>query len=233
MWPPTAPATIRRVGGWRAPRSTGRPAPPAHPARRAGMAPHHPHPAATKGRWEMTCGCRGREATNRDMGEHAMITAALVPPTLPGVATPPHDDAALVEALRRGDEAAFATLLDRYHGRMVRAATLYIGDRNVAEVVAQEAWPDVFRGLEQPGERPALGIRIFRALLDHARSRAQRAAQFAPGPTPQSTAGASGAPAVDPARFYPADHPRHAHRWAVPPRDWGEVIRGQSAGGTV
>jgi hypothetical protein len=59
----------------------------------------------------------------------------------------PTDEARQVEALRRGDEAAFVALLERYHGGLVRLATVYVGDRAVAEEVAQETWLGVLQGV--------------------------------------------------------------------------------------
>ena len=41
---------------------------------------------------------------------------------IPAGSTATADDVRLVEALRRGDEAAFGALVDRYQGSMVRLA---------------------------------------------------------------------------------------------------------------
>src|SRR5262245_43843260 len=41
----------------------------------------------------------------------------------------------LLAALRRGDEAAFVALVERYHGRLLRLAQLYVPNRAIAEEV--------------------------------------------------------------------------------------------------
>src|SRR5690349_13518204 len=56
------------------------------------------------------------------------------------------EEASLVAALRQGDEAAFATLVDRYHRALLRLATAYVSDRMVAEEVVQETWLALVRG---------------------------------------------------------------------------------------
>ena len=38
----------------------------------------------------------------------------------------PRDDGSVIEALRRGDEGAFARLVDDYHASLSRVARLYI-----------------------------------------------------------------------------------------------------------
>jgi hypothetical protein len=50
------------------------------------------------------------------------------------------DDAQLIAALRAGDAAAFATLVDRHSAAMIRVARAYVPSRAVAEEVVQEAW---------------------------------------------------------------------------------------------
>ena len=50
-----------------------------------------------------------------------------------GAGAPTVDDSRVVEALRRGDEAAFVMLVERYHGVMVGVASIYVGERSVAE----------------------------------------------------------------------------------------------------
>ena len=52
-----------------------------------------------------------------------------------------------LEALKAGDEAAFRTLIQRYHGPILRLAMAYVRDREAAEDVVQETWLAVLRGL--------------------------------------------------------------------------------------
>ncbi|HEV3399992.1 MAG TPA: hypothetical protein VG693_11955 [Actinomycetes bacterium] len=46
----------------------------------------------------------------------------------------------LLARLRRGDEAAFTQTVGRLHGSMLRLAMAHLGNRAVAEEVAQDAW---------------------------------------------------------------------------------------------
>lgn len=50
------------------------------------------------------------------------------------------DEEMVLERLRAGDEAAFSTLVERYHPTLVRLAQSYVGSRAVAEEVAQDTW---------------------------------------------------------------------------------------------
>jgi len=52
-----------------------------------------------------------------------------------GSTTPilPAEERELLEALRRGDEAAFVWLVETLHGSMLRLAMVHVGDRAVAE----------------------------------------------------------------------------------------------------
>jgi len=84
------------------------------------------------------------------------------------------DEADLVAALRRGDEAAFVTLVERYHTALLRLAMLYVGDRPTAEEVVQETWLGVLRGLERCAALVAQDTWLFRILLNRAKTRAQR-----------------------------------------------------------
>ena len=58
------------------------------------------------------------------------------PADVPGTAGT--DDEELLLALRRRDEQAFTALVDRYHARLVRLASLFVANQAVAEEVAQE-----------------------------------------------------------------------------------------------
>ncbi len=54
-------------------------------------------------------------------------------------------DAALMLALQRGDESAFATLVGRHRERVLRLAYRYLGDETSAEDLAQESFIRVYR----------------------------------------------------------------------------------------
>jgi RNA polymerase sigma-70 factor (ECF subfamily) len=130
------------------------------------------------------------------------------------------EEVELIAALRRGEEAAFAKLLGQYHGALVRLAMVYVGDRAIAEEVAQETWLGVLRGLERFEGRSSLKTWIFRILTNRAKTRGERE-----GRTIAFSALASGElesddPAVEPERFLPADHPRWPGHWASAPRPW-------------
>lgn len=139
----------------------------------------------------------------------------------PGAAAPPDDDRRLVEALQGGDEAAFQVLLDRYHVRMVRLAELSLGDRTAAEEVARETWLRVLEGLEHGKTHPTLQIRLFRALLDGARSLAPRVIDTFPD---SALRDADAAPAVE---VQPCVRAAIA---ALPPRQRDVVILRDVAG---
>jgi RNA polymerase sigma-70 factor (ECF subfamily) len=57
-------------------------------------------------------------------------------------------DPELVERARRGDDAAFGTLVDRHRSAVFRAALAALGTREDAEEVAQEAFVAAYRHLE-------------------------------------------------------------------------------------
>lgn len=141
--------------------------------------------------------------------------------TTPTVAA---DDLRLVAALRRGDEAAFAELLDRHHTALIRLAMVYVADRSVAEEIVQETWLGVFRGIDQFAGRSSLKTWIFRILTNQAKRRGVRERRSIPF-SAQSDFGTDtepSEPAVEPDRFYPAAHQWAGH-WAIPPQNWGEA----------
>jgi RNA polymerase sigma-70 factor (ECF subfamily) len=127
----------------------------------------------------------------------------------------PDSDAGLVRALRAGDEAAFAELVDRYGASMLRLATMYVSSRAVAEEVVQEAWLAVLTGIDRFEERSSLKTWIFRILSNKAKTRAEREGRTVPfsslgDPDPDE-------PAVDPDRFVDTGVPGRGP-WATPPR---------------
>ena len=90
------------------------------------------------------------------------------------------DDALAVEALRRGDEAAFAALVERYGGLMLRVALSHVRTRAVAEEVVQETWLGVLCGLDGFEGRSSLKTWIFRILTNRAKTRGEREARCTP-----------------------------------------------------
>ena len=129
----------------------------------------------------------------------------------------------LVEALRRGDEAAFEALIEQYHTSLVNLAMLYVPNRSVAEEVAQETWLGVLQGINRFEARSSLKTWIFRILTNSAKTRGQRESRSVPFSSLVDAETESFEPAVDPARFLPADHPDWPHHWATAPRSWSET----------
>ena len=133
------------------------------------------------------------------------------------------DDLQTVEALRRGDEAAFVRLVEAYQASMLRLAMLFVQDRAVAEEVVQEAWVGVLRGLARFEGRSSLKTWIFRILTNGAKTRGQREGRSVPfsllGDVDLDPEG----PSVEPERFLPADHPKEPHHWVSFPRSWDAV----------
>jgi RNA polymerase sigma-70 factor, ECF subfamily len=133
---------------------------------------------------------------------------------------PGPDDTALVGALRRGDEDAFLSLVKRHQAAMLRVASTFVSSAAVAEEVVQEAWVGVLNGVDRFEARSSLRSWIFGILANCAKSRGAREARSAPF---SSFAGEDeDEPAVDPARFLSADHPRWPGHWASPPEQWAE-----------
>jgi RNA polymerase sigma-70 factor (ECF subfamily) len=83
-------------------------------------------------------------------------------------------------ALRAGDEGAFQSLIQRYHGPMLRLAMTYVGDRGVAEDVVQETWLTCLRSLHRFEGRSSLKTWIFGIVINTARSRRRKESRILP-----------------------------------------------------
>lgn len=154
---------------------------------------------------------------------HAVIEAANDSGVAPNAAS---DDGSVVDALRRGDDGAFARLVDLYHASLRRVAHLYIADRAVADEVVQDTWLGVIQGIWAFEGRSSLKTWIFRILINRAKTRAARegrAGQFARFDAQVDVAEA----AVTPGRFWPADHPTEPNHWIYPPPDLGSSPEGR------
>ncbi len=128
------------------------------------------------------------------------------------------DDMALLDALRRGDEGAFLTLVTMHYAAMLRLAQMYVGSSAVAEEVIQETWIGVLQGLDRFEGRSSLKTWIFRILLNRARTRAQRENRTIPF-SALATTSESDEPAVDPDAFAPSGA-RYPGGWLSPPAEW-------------
>jgi RNA polymerase sigma-70 factor (ECF subfamily) len=124
-------------------------------------------------------------------------------------------------ALRSGDEAAFLALVNRYHGAMLRVASMYVRSRATAEEVVQEAWIGVLNGLRLFEGRSSLRSWIFRILVNNAKTWAVRDARAVPISSLVEEA-AEDAPSVSPERFLEAGE-RWAGHWADPPDPWPDA----------
>jgi RNA polymerase sigma-70 factor, ECF subfamily len=107
------------------------------------------------------------------------------------------DDALLVARLRKGDEAAFGWLLDRYDGRLRRLARTFVATTSAADEVVQETWLGVIRGLATFEGRSSLRTWIFGILVNQARRRGVRDARSVPFSALEDGEG----PTVEPAAF--------------------------------
>ena len=86
----------------------------------------------------------------------------------------------LVRALRDGDEAAFAHLVDAFGGSMQRVAALYVRDRAVVQEVVQDTWVAVLRGIDRFESRSSLRTWLFSILVNIAKTRGVRESRSVP-----------------------------------------------------
>jgi RNA polymerase sigma-70 factor (ECF subfamily) len=115
------------------------------------------------------------------------------------------------------DERAFEALVDELSPGMLRMARGYVRTESAAEEVVQEAWLAVVTGLDGFEGRSSLRTWVLGIVINIARRRGVRDARVVP------FAALAAEPAVDPARFLPADHDRWPGHWAIPPEPWPEA----------
>jgi RNA polymerase sigma-70 factor, ECF subfamily len=125
-------------------------------------------------------------------------------------------EAALLERLRAGDEAAFEGLVAGLYGTMLTVARTYVRDRAVAEEVVQETWLGVINGLDRFEGRSSLKTWILSILVNQAKTRGTREARTVPF---ASLSPDDDAPAVDPERFR-GPHEQYTGGWRAFPANW-------------
>jgi len=153
----------------------------------------------------------------RNAAEEASLLLKTGFGTEPGP-VPHQDDPRFLEALRNGDEVAFASLLDQYHGRLLRLAMNFVRGREIAEDVVQETWVGVIEGLDRFEGRSSLKTWIFRILINQAKTRASRENRIVPFSSTENPEDESSESAVDPSRFESAGF--WVGHWASAPRSW-------------
>ena len=131
--------------------------------------------------------------------------------------SPDDGDAALVAALKAGDEDAFREVVARYGGPMRRLALSFVRVPAVADEVVQEAWLGVLRGIDGFQELSSVRTWVYRILINKAKTRGVRDARTVPGLGVADDR--DDGPTVDPARFRGADDPYPGH-WRSSPAAW-------------
>jgi RNA polymerase sigma-70 factor (ECF subfamily) len=116
------------------------------------------------------------------------------------------DEAALVAALKNGDEAAFVDLVDLHTPAMLRVARGYVPSREIAEEVVQETWIALLKGIGSFEARSSLRTWLFTILINTAKRRGVRERRDVDVAVLAFTGGT-----VDPARFRGSDDPYPGH----------------------
>ena len=119
----------------------------------------------------------------------------------PSTDDPFTDDRVLVAALRRGDEDAFAWLIDRYDGSLRRLARTYVASAAVADDVVADTWLAVVKGIDRFEGRAAVSTWLYRILANIARTRGVREHRTIPFSSAAGAMEEGAGPAVDPERF--------------------------------
>jgi RNA polymerase sigma-70 factor, ECF subfamily len=134
---------------------------------------------------------------------------------------PPSSEAALLAALRSGDENAFSALVDAYGAAMHRVALTFVRSNAVADEVVQEAWLGALRGLDRFEGRSALKTWLLRIVANIARTHAVREARALPFSSLELAheARAGHDPALPTVRFQGPDA-RYPGRWVSFPTSW-------------
>ncbi len=94
--------------------------------------------------------------------------------------TPRGAESTLVESLRRGDERAFRTLVNRLHDSLVQAAVHYVRCPVAAEDVVQETWVGFLLSVDRFEGRCSVKTWLFRILFNKAKSRAAQDQRLVP-----------------------------------------------------
>lgn len=116
------------------------------------------------------------------------------------------DEEALITALRQGNEAVFAQLVDQHSASMLRVARGYVPSHEIAEEVVQETWIALVKGIDKFEGRSSLRTWLFTVMINIAKTRGVRERRDAEAAISAYTGGT-----VDPARFREAGEEWSGH----------------------
>ena len=128
------------------------------------------------------------------------------------------DEAGLVEALQRGDDAVFTVVMDWYSGPLLRLAMAYVPSRAVAEEVVQETWMAVLEGIARFEGRSSFKTWLFRILTNRAKTRGTRERRYEPFGLPGSDSDGDEGPSLEDSLFV-AEGSGEGY-WIAPPQAW-------------
>jgi RNA polymerase sigma-70 factor, ECF subfamily len=123
-------------------------------------------------------------------------------------------DRELVEALRAGDDTAFARVVTEWSRPMLALARGFVSTDATAEEVVQETWLAVITGLDRFEGRSSLRTWVYRILVNTAKTRGVREHRSMPW---SSVAGEDAGPSLDPALFRDG-------AWRAAPGEWPEDV---------
>ena len=128
------------------------------------------------------------------------------------------DESQLLEGIRKGDERAFAEVVDRYSGSLLRVAMAYVPSHAVAEEVVQETWMGVFEGLSRFEGRSSFKTWLFTILTNRAKTRGQRESRYVAFAEKASSEDGEEWGGVDLDSFIQSG--TQAGHWIEPPHAW-------------
>jgi len=118
-------------------------------------------------------------------------------------------DAATVAALRHGDGAAFAALVQAQQPSFLRIARVWVRDAATAGEVVQATWLTALESIDRFEGRSSLRTWLYGILINVARSHVRAERREVPMSALVDDEIANGGPSVEPERFFP-----DGHRWA-------------------